>query len=491
MRIHSYITLMLAPLTIASLTGCATQPKGLSQGQGLQSRAAALSSYAYDYEAEGRPDLAYRMYEHVLAIQPEDRNAQQRLEHLARSGVTPAPLDDAGRFDPTTPATNYSLAAKPKNSPAQRLIQSERNRAHEELLAEALRKPASTSQDSSVPSLPKSQTGTPEKISQVVAETAASPDGFQAWAQETELASLADADLPKVVPAEPKSDTASDADLDSSLGWTTTDLTRDVAEADVSDSDAWGKTRLVNLCEELPEDLVPLVERLDSAESADKVQALMELGELKTEAEAASLAVVALLDDADPLVSVYAAGALRDITGDAWESVHTLSHHLESDNEQVVRLAAYLLGQMGPEAMDAVDALQDVREDAQGLTALYAAEALINITPDDRDSLNLLTTSLASSDEKVRWFAAVSLGGVSGDLEAEAAIALLSAMQDDAEDVRAAVCLSLGGLGEHAKIAQIELQVLAEMDTEEVQSAARTALACLPSDAELLEQTGN
>jgi HEAT repeat protein len=209
------------------------------------------------------------------------------------------------------------------------------------------------------------------------------------------------------------------------------------------------------------------------------VAALLELSEQGTSAKPASVAVYALLEDPDPMVAVYAAGALREINGDAWSSVKTLAAHLAHEDERIVRLAAYLLGQMGPEAMDAVPQLQQVRDSQHGVTSLHAAEALTHIAPDDGRSVQTLSAALHDQNREMRWFAAVSLGTVRGSAEAAAAQSLRDALRDSEAEVRAAACLSLGGLGVQARIALADLEHARQSDTPEVQMAAETALACL------------
>ncbi|WP_175517071.1 HEAT repeat domain-containing protein [Planctomicrobium piriforme] len=263
--------------------------------------------------------------------------------------------------------------------------------------------------------------------------------------------------------------------------WQTTDLSRhdSLPKAEVAADEAWGPTRLVTLCDGLPADLVPLVEQLESGDPIVRVEGLQALGERGSDARAATVAVHALLEDSEPVVAVYAAGTLREIAGDAWSSVHTLSGFLKHEDEQIVRLSAYLLGQMGPEAMDAAPTLAQLRDNGSTMTSLHAAEALTHIAPADRKSFEKLNAALISTNSEVRWFAAVSLGTVAGECEPDAAAALRKALHDAEPQVRAAACLSLGGLGKHASIAISDLEEAARSDSSEVQVAAETALACL------------
>ncbi|HWL07369.1 MAG TPA: HEAT repeat domain-containing protein [Planctomicrobium sp.] len=267
--------------------------------------------------------------------------------------------------------------------------------------------------------------------------------------------------------------------------WNTTDLTRVIAEdAKATDDvhardDSWEPTRLITLCDGLPEELIPLVEKLESDDPLVRVQGLQGLAENREHARPAVVAVHSLLEDREPVVAVYAASTLREIANDAWSSVRTLTHYLKHEDPQIVRLSAYLLGQMGPEAMDAVPTLELVRESDNLLSSLHAAEALTHIAPADRNSFQTLSKALSNEDETVRWFAAVSMGTVSSQCEKDAVAALVKALKDSEPEVRAAACLSLGGLGEHAMVAISDLEDAAQSESSEVKVAAETALACL------------
>jgi|GEM_PF-2107785 len=268
--------------------------------------------------------------------------------------------------------------------------------------------------------------------------------------------------------------------------WQATDLSRVTQAPAVPANDPpaprndWSQARLTSLCDGLPDDLVPLVEQMESKDPLTRVQALMSLSARGFEAKPASVAIHALLEDEEPVVAVYAASTLRLVANDAWSSVRTLCQYLNHNDQQIVRLSAYLLGLMGPEAMDAVPVLEVVRDTNPDLmSSLHAAEALTHIAPADRRSLATLSNALFHADGDVRWFAAVSLGSVSAPCEQEAVTVLMKALRDSDFGVQAAACLSLGGFGKHAQVAIPELENAARSRSSEVQEAAETALACL------------
>lgn len=241
----------------------------------------------------------------------------------------------------------------------------------------------------------------------------------------------------------------------------------------------WRRTSLARLCPELKPELEPLVRRLDSMNEDDKMAALIEIAEMGEEAESAKLAVRALHQADNELVQIYAAAATRSIESDAWDSVKVLKNRLVSDDPEVVQLAAYTLGKIGPEAMEATDALCELRDAEVSATSLYAAEALTRITPHDGRSFEQFTKALHSNDSELRWFAAVTLGNATKLNQERAVVALAEALRDSEPNVRTAAALSLGGFGEGAQPVLNDLKHAAEFDTPEVREAARTALACL------------
>lgn len=610
MRRIAKLSLLLAPIFMASISGCATSSwtNGSASTDPREARINRLMSVAADYESQGKHDSAMRVYEHVLAQQPEHDGALQRRELLAQQGIK-----GGGRSlksEPSTAAKElYASASRPrsvvplgsqnnsaedtvatihrKNAELAQLLASKKASTHplvvapsdgnvfengleptpiaeRSLIAESKASltdmiqsvsgsvedagwvPTGTSNTwtlvskDSAPVASSAETEEEFKpfietpSSQDVLVTAAKPDtpessgGWTATAPEKEVEpkSVAAVDDGWMsTPSSVSSDTSSPVELASTTtptspqdAWQTADLTRefpaseppvtaetvapetaspatvlaetvpaemvtaDTVPAEMVTAQNWAPTRhlnLIELCDELPAHIRPLVEKLENVDPVKRIEGLIELGELKREAESAGVAVYALMEDTDPVVAIYAAGTLRQISGDSWSSVHTLISYLEHPEPGIAQLSAYLLGQMGPEAMDAVPALEKVRSTGDSLTALHAAEALTHIAPADSVSVEKLTEALKSGDREVRWFAAVSLGSVTGACETQAAQALKDALQDGEAEVQVAACLSLGGLGANAAIAIPELEKASQSNVEDVKSAAETALACL------------
>lgn len=215
-------------------------------------------------------------------------------------------------------------------------------------------------------------------------------------------------------------------------------------------------------------------------ESPDiRIAGLNELADVGAYAAPVTPVVLAMLEDQDARTCVHAAATLHAISGDIQTSVATLTAHLSSQDIAVVRLATYLLGQLGPEASAAREPLAKLRDGGETLTRLFAAEALLQIAPDDTGSMTTLRDASRHADSQVRWFAAVSLGTVPESQVAAAVECLTGSLKDTDAEVRAAAALSLGGFGEHGRSAVAALEFAAETDLPEVREAATLALNCL------------
>jgi len=236
---------------------------------------------------------------------------------------------------------------------------------------------------------------------------------------------------------------------------------------------------LAELCSRLPEDFSEVSKMLLDESPDIRIAGLNELADVGAYAAPVTPVVLAMLEDQDARTCVHAAATLHAISGDIQTSVATLTAHLSSQDIAVVRLATYLLGQLGPEASAAREPLAKLRDGGETLTRLFAAEALLQIAPDDTGSMTTLRDASRHADSQVRWFAAVSLGTVPKSQVADAVECLTCSLKDTDAEVRAAAALSLGGFGEHGRSAVAALEFAAETDLPEVREAATLALNCL------------
>lgn len=439
----------IAALLLAAGSGCSTAPAQMDAASKEASdrlRQEQLAAIARKYEANGRQAEAAKIQRHIA----ENFENKAPLEHQQEAKV-------AAVEEPSTPAREELLARMGVDSrsrkptapaPAEQVAELERRnreiaqQLHQEVQDNEARKLTGNVAKAQREITPVSVAAAAPGAEQQLAHANHQNDlGIPTWARDAG---------PAAAPAEEPP------------------LPR-------------GTGQLLSLCENLPAELRPAVELMESSVPAERVRGLLQLCENRERAQPAAVAVHVLLEDADPIVTIYAAGTLHQVTGDVWDSVQVLSRQLAHRDERVVRLASYLLGEMGPAGMSAVPALEEVRDQRRGLTSLHAAEALTRIAPDDPRSVAALAAALDTGDRDSRWFATVSLGSVQGSCAAHAARALSRALNDKDAAIRKSACLSLGGMAQEAQVARPKLEELAANDNPEVRGAAQFALNCLLS----------
>ncbi len=236
---------------------------------------------------------------------------------------------------------------------------------------------------------------------------------------------------------------------------------------------------LATLCKDCEPQVSAWVIKLESSDPEARKEALAQLANCGSAARPAGEAVRTILFDTDPLVQCHAAWTLWEIENETIESVQTLTTLLNHRKSDVVQLACYMLGEIGPPAEAASDGLVVLRDHAESTTQIHAAEALIRIRGSDRKSVELLRNSLKSQNSQERWLAAVALGRCRGEQSPIAVEALTKCLHDVEVDVRCAAALSLGGLGVEAKPAIHALEQVAHRDDSNVRDAANAALACI------------
>lgn len=221
-------------------------------------------------------------------------------------------------------------------------------------------------------------------------------------------------------------------------------------------------------------------ELLSSANADDRKAGLVELAHDTTQgAEAVGEVQRIAAADSDFVVRAYAAATLWRLTNHAEAPVAALTGLLDSNDETVRQVAAYLLGTIGPSAANAVPALRQLCDHAGGATRVHAAEALARIDAGSDAAVDLLTAALTDRDEETRWLSAIALGGVGQEHRDQAISALTAALQDPSDDIRSVAALALGGFGPEAMSAVPHLERAAALESEEVRTAAQTALACI------------
>lgn len=449
--------------------GCATpSPLFNSQHASLE-RSQRLLEIAAEYDRNGQPAAAIRIYDHLLAQQPANSFARERRDLLAQQVSNPpfgqqngsAPVLAAGPPPQGSRAGNGLPLATPAPTPSTSLEQ--------ELLIAEQKRPKGVDVELSSEVI---ETAAPLAVEQFrsegwedlsVSKTAVRPAPALV-SQQNEAHQISSH---KTIPQPPVSGSA-----ETFLPPITVDKvpermdTRSPAAAERAVSSG-----------DLPVDLKQLISQLESSKPAEQIAALEILKEDDTMAKAVMANIQVLLRNPDPLVRFHAANSLQEISNR--DSIKTYCDLLTCDHEQLICLAAYQLGQMGPAALAAIEKLQKLQDSAHGIPQLYAAEAIMKITPHHQQAIAVLVNALDNEDSNVRWLSAIVLGNVTGDIEADAAEALRHAIHDQDPTVRVAICLSLGGLGHYGTIATNELKEIVRSDRPDVKEAAEISLLCL------------
>jgi len=404
-----------------------------------------------------------------IALLPEISEMVAELQELDQLGSSPAA--DAHNFAETGEIETSEFVAPP--------FPSELDVVDESATTEVVSQSAVASSDTPRWGLDKTLEIKEAVPTKPTTKQAASKPKHVADAEQDHWDHLFDDDLP--MPDSPQAQLTDVVEGGSESD--TTDLLNEIPVREFAGFDeshrGWQPTDLSRLCPDLEPELKPVVEQLGSKSETERISALVKLRHQGAEAKTASRAVRSLWEDESELVRVYAASTTSEIETHAWDSVQALTNSLKSDQPEVVHLAAYMLGKMGPAAIDAADELSQLRDAELNVTSVYAAEALTRITPDDGRSFDQLSQALHSEDADLRWFAAVTMGN-STEANSERAVAVLAkALNDDHPNVRTAAALSLGGFGEEAHSALPNLEQLAEVDNVEVREAALTAIACV------------
>jgi HEAT repeat protein len=238
--------------------------------------------------------------------------------------------------------------------------------------------------------------------------------------------------------------------------------------------------------EDLGEEAVPkLVEAFNHEDALIRRMAVCTIGCLHSPqggpfdlAPAISCLEAALQTDPDSLVRLYAAEALWTIREDK-AALDVLVGGLRDRQTEARRLAATMLGKVGPEASQAVQPLIEALSDSDVLVRRYAAEdlsafgqaaaealpelesllgedewtqvvgaeAILKIAPCRSEELvPILVAALRSGSSRIRYRATQTLGELPL-VSALAVSGLIDALDDEEEVVRAGALWALGRLG--------------------------------------------
>jgi HEAT repeat protein len=116
---------------------------------------------------------------------------------------------------------------------------------------------------------------------------------------------------------------------------------------------------------------------------------------------------------------------------------------LDNPNDDVRSLALRVLGNIGPEADEAIPFLLNKIKDRDKMIALAAGQALAHIG--GKDVVLALTALLEDSEDYVRYYAANTLGYMGPDAS-EALPSLLKCLEDEEARVRASAAIAIGSI---------------------------------------------
>jgi HEAT repeat protein len=210
--------------------------------------------------------------------------------------------------------------------------------------------------------------------------------------------------------------------------------------------------------------------------------------------EAVLPALLEALRDPEPIVRARVASALGDLGPEARDAVYPLVEALRDPDSSVRNSAASALGQIGPAARPAMPSLLEMLRDEE--LRGYAAYALVQMGPEARDAVPALVDLLRSDDLAGRQLAMGTLGGIGPDA-APAVPVLLEMFKDTQDPLRLAVARALRGIGPAAQAAVPTLlaalgdaepalasairDALSEIDPRALQSVRASAVAGLSS----------
>lgn len=181
------------------------------------------------------------------------------------------------------------------------------------------------------------------------------------------------------------------------------------------------------------------IKRLSSKNAAERVAAIVRLGELGPGAQRAIPLLVGASRDADPQVRESAVETLGKIGAADPRAVRALGERFLDEDPFIAGKAASALAGMGRPAIPLLlKSLADKNENARWCAAI----ALGKIAPAGAEAIPSLAAALEDKNADVRWCAALALGKFAGPA-APAVPRLLALLRDDDRDVRWAAYIAL------------------------------------------------
>lgn len=227
-----------------------------------------------------------------------------------------------------------------------------------------------------------------------------------------------------------------------------------------------------------PEITVPIFEKAladaDETTTSYMLDALAGLG-----AQAVPRLIAALRHEA---MRPQVAFMLGQIGPQAAPATEALSKLVNDEDPNVGIEAAHALAKIGPGAKAAVPALIDALTQSEGKPTHAAAYALGRIGPDAAAAEPVLLELIKGSDNSLSLLGAwalVQIRGPSADTAAKVLPELMAGLESELPKSRQAAAETLGRLGPNAKAAVPQLQRATKDDDQDVRAAATKALEAI------------
>jgi HEAT repeat protein len=203
-----------------------------------------------------------------------------------------------------------------------------------------------------------------------------------------------------------------------------------------------------------------LIEATDNEDETISLASIAILGEIGEDAKDAIPSLLRIIENESASFFVFdektilATNAITKMGENGKEIIHNLVSQniiaLEDEDSNVRSNAAYVLGNMGKEAKEAIPALISALKDEDSDVRYYAAYALGNMGEEAKEAIPALISALKDEDSYVRFNAAGALGNMGKEAK-EAIPALISALKDEDSNVRSNAAYVLGNMGKEAK----------------------------------------
>lgn len=142
--------------------------------------------------------------------------------------------------------------------------------------------------------------------------------------------------------------------------------------------------------------------------------------------------------------------------------------------------AVFLLGSIGPAAVDVVPALRrEMHYDADEYLRVDLCEAILKIQPEDEDAIKVLVDSLKETDENLRWIAAFALRNAVSPRTTFVIDSLLESLDTQDLKLRRMIFLTLAEFGPAAEKAIPQLEAALESPDAATREVAKASLACI------------